>query len=110
VLGVSDFVGGVTTRRVAMLWVLLISPTVGLLIMVRPALLRGRPDFDVTAAAAVGGGLAGLIGIAALYRAIGLGVASLAEIGAATGTALPVMVGLLRGEPTSLPQEARCPG
>jgi drug/metabolite transporter (DMT)-like permease len=98
--GVSDFLGGITSRRLPLLWVLLLTQLVGLLIVVPFALTRGAPPFDSGAvAAAMLGSLAGLIGIAGLYRAIALGVASIAAPISATGAVLPVAFGLVRGEP-----------
>src|SRR5262249_27834335 len=52
-----------------------------------------------------GGSFTGLIGIAALYRAIALGVASIAAPISGTGAVLPVVFGLVRGEPAALAQE-----
>ena len=54
---------------------------------------------------AIGGSLAGLVGIAALYRAIAIGVVSIAAPISATGAVIPVAVGALRGETTSGWQE-----
>src|SRR5690242_6811088 len=97
--GVSDFLGGVTSRRLPLLWVLLFTQVVGLAIGLPIALLRSRPDLDEpTVLSAVSGSLAGLVGIASLYRAIALGVGSIAAPISATGAALPVTFGLLRGE------------
>jgi drug/metabolite transporter (DMT)-like permease len=104
--GVSDFLGGVTSRRLPLLWVLLATQLVGLAVVLPIAALRTGPEFDTpTLIAAIGGSLAGLVGIAALYRAIALGVASIAAPISATGAALPVVFGLLRGEPTTLLQQ-----
>jgi drug/metabolite transporter (DMT)-like permease len=67
---------------------------------------RGAPPFDSHAVlAAVFGSLSGLIGIAGLYRAIALGVGSIAAPISATGAALPVVFGLARGEPATTLQE-----
>lgn len=104
--GVSDFLGGVTARRLPLLWVLFATQLVGLAIVLPIAALHSAPEFDTrTLLAAIGGSLFGLIGIAALYRAIALGVGSIAAPISATGAALPVAFGLLRGEPTTLWQE-----
>src|SRR5690242_2952545 len=93
--GISDFVGGVTSRRLALEWVLLATQLVGLVIVLPFALARGAPGFDaLTVVYAVGGSLAGLVGIAALYRAIALGVASIAAPISGTGAVLPVALGL----------------
>lgn len=105
--GISDFLGGLTSRRLSILAVLLISQSVGL-VMVAPAVLSSNqaPIQGPASLAAIGGSIAGLIGIAALYRAIAVGVASIAAPISATGAAIPVAVGLLRGEPTTAGQEA----
>jgi drug/metabolite transporter (DMT)-like permease len=104
--GVSDFVGGVTSKRLAIVWVLLSTQLVGLLIVLPFALARGVPPLDTAAVVfAIGGSLSGLVGIAALYRAIALGVASIAAPISGTGAVLPVLFGLARGEPATLLQE-----
>ena len=106
VWGIGDFLGGVTSRRVALLWVLVFNQVVGLLLVAPLALLHQGPALDQAAIlAAMAGSLSGLVGIAGLYRAIALGVASLAAPISATGATLPVIWGLLRGEPVSLVQE-----
>jgi drug/metabolite transporter (DMT)-like permease len=104
--GVSDFLGGVTSRRLPLLWVLFSTQFVGFAVAAPFALARGAPPLDATAVlAAVLGSLSGLIGIAGLYRAIALGVGSIAAPISATGAALPVLFGLARGEPTTALQE-----
>jgi uncharacterized membrane protein len=104
--GVGDFLGGVTSRRLALLWVLLSTQLVGLALTLPFAVVRGTPNFDNQAIlAAMAGSLCGLVGIAALYRAIALGVASIAAPISATGAVLPVAFGLARGEPTTTLQE-----
>jgi drug/metabolite transporter (DMT)-like permease len=96
---VGDFLGGFTSRRLPLLWVLFFTQLVGLVVVLPFAVARGAPPFDNAAvAAAMLGSLSGLIGIAALYRAIALGVASVAAPISATGAVLPVAFGLLRGE------------
>ena len=104
--GVSDFVGGVTSKRLAIVWVLLSTQLVGLVIVLPFAVARGAPHFDTAAVLfAIGGSLSGLVGIAALYRAIALGVASIAAPISGTGAVLPVLFGLARGEPATVLQE-----
>jgi len=103
--GISDFVGGVTSKRLPLIWVLFCTQAVGLAVVVPFAALRGVPAFDSASVLfAIGGSLSGLIGIAALYRAIALGVASIAAPISGTGAILPVAFGVARGEPTRLPQ------
>jgi drug/metabolite transporter (DMT)-like permease len=100
--GVSDFLGGVTSRRLPLLVVLLFTQCFGFVIVAPFAAVRGSPGFDTPAVlAAMAGSVSGLIGIAGLYRAIALGVASIAAPISATGAVLPVVFGLLRGEPTT---------
>lgn len=97
--GVSDFLGGFLSRRVALVTVLLITQAVGLGLMLPLAMLHATPDLDVaTVGFAVAGSVSGLIGIAALYRGMGVGAVSIVAPISATGAALPVLFGLLRGE------------
>jgi drug/metabolite transporter (DMT)-like permease len=104
--GVSDFVGGVTSRRLPLLWVLLFTQFVGFAVVMPFALAHGAPPFDRNAVlAAALGSLSGLVGIAGLYRAIALGVGTVAAPISATGAALPVAFGRVRGEPTTTLQE-----
>ena len=104
--GISDFLGGLTSRRLSLLSVLLISQSVGLVMVVPAVLMSDQAPVDGPARlSAIGGSVAGLIGIAALYRAIAVGVASIAAPISATGAAIPVAVGVLRGETTSVWQE-----
>ena len=104
--GLSDFLGGVTSRKLPLLWVLLFTQVVGLAVALPIALLHAKPQFDAAMVlAAMAASLAGLVGIAGLYRAIALGVGSLAAPISATGAALPVVLGLVRGEPTTTLQE-----
>jgi drug/metabolite transporter (DMT)-like permease len=97
--GVSDFLGGLNSRRVALTAVLLITQAVGLGLMVPLALLHAAPDLDLpTVGFAAAGSVSGLIGIAALYRGMSVGAVSIVAPISATGAALPVVFGLLRGE------------
>ena len=100
--GVSDFLGGLTSRRLSLLSVLLVSQSVGLVMVVPAVLLSNQAPVDGPARlSAIAGSLAGLIGIAALYRAIAVGVVSIAAPISATGAVIPVAVGMLRGETAS---------
>ena len=104
--GFSDFLGGLTSRRLSLLSVLLISQSVGLVMVVPAVLMSDQAPVDGPARlSAIGGSLAGLVGIAALYRAIAIGVVSIAAPISATGAVIPVAVGALRGETTSGWQE-----
>src|SRR5919199_3507729 len=104
--GISDFLGGLASRKLSLLWVLLLSQAVGLVMVAPAALLSGQPPVEGAArVTAIGGSIAGLVGIAAFYRAIAIGVASIAAPISASGAAIPVAIGFLRGDPTSLGQQ-----
>jgi drug/metabolite transporter (DMT)-like permease len=97
--GVSDFLGGLNSRRVALTAVLLITQVVGLALMLPVAILHAAPLLDAPGVAfAVAGSVAGLVGIAALYRGMAVGSVSIVAPISATGAAAPVLFGVLRGE------------
>jgi drug/metabolite transporter (DMT)-like permease len=97
--GVADFLGGLNSRHLSLATVLLVSQTVGLLLLLPLAAAHGWPLLDgPTAAFAVAGSVSGLIGIAALYRGMAVGSISIVAPISATGAALPILFGLLRGE------------
>jgi drug/metabolite transporter (DMT)-like permease len=97
--GVADFLGGFNSRKVAVATVLLISQSVGLAMMLPLAALRGAPLLDGPAAMfAVAGSASGLVGVACLYRGMAVGAVSIVAPISATGAAVPVVFGLLRGE------------
>ena len=97
--GVSDFLGGLNSRSLAVASVLLVSQTVGLGLLLPLALVHGWPAFDgASYGYAVAGSAAGLIGIAAMYRGMAVGTVSVVAPISATGAALPVIFGLVRGE------------
>jgi drug/metabolite transporter (DMT)-like permease len=97
--GVSDFLGGLNSRRMAQSAVLLVSQTVGLAMLLPIAIVHGPPQLDEQSIAfAVAGSAAGLVGIAALYRGMAIGSISIVAPISATGAVLPVLFGLLRGE------------
>jgi drug/metabolite transporter (DMT)-like permease len=97
--GVSDFLGGFMSRRVSQTVVLLVSQTVGMALLLPLAVLHGPPQLDlVSLASAIGGSVSGLVGIAAMYRGMAVGSMSIVAPISATGAAIPVLVGLLRGE------------
>jgi len=97
--GVSDFLGGLNSRSLAVASVLLVSQTVGLGLLLPLALVHGWPAFnEASYGFAAAGSAAGLIGIAAMYRGMAVGAVSIVAPISATGAALPVIFGLLRGE------------
>ncbi len=97
--GLSDFVGGLQSRRHPVVAVLVLSQgfALGLLAI---AALAGAPtghDAEATAYAAVSGAV-GICALAAFYRALSIGTMSVVAPISATGTAIPVIVGLASGE------------
>ena len=88
--GVSDFMGGQFTRRLALAPVLLISQAVGFGLLLVLASLGGPFTLDApTVGFAVAASVGGLIGIAALYRGMAVGTVSIVAPISATGAALP---------------------
>jgi drug/metabolite transporter (DMT)-like permease len=97
--GLADFMGGLQSRRHALLAVLVLSQGLAFAILVI-AVLAGAPtehDAAATAWAAGVGGL-GLLGLVAFYRALAIGTMSVVAPISATGVSIPVLVGLASGE------------
>ena len=97
--GLSDFLGGFQSRRVALLAVLVLSQGLAFLIIL-VAVLAGAPTEHDTAATlwAAGVGGLGLLGLVAFYRALAIGTMSVVAPISATGVAIPVFVGVVSGE------------
>jgi drug/metabolite transporter (DMT)-like permease len=97
--GVSDFLGGLQSRRIPVLTVLAVSQPVGLLIALAlvPALGADPLSADKLTLAAVGGA-AGMGALAAFYAALAMGTMSVVAPIAAMGVVVPVAYGLALGE------------
>ncbi len=96
--GTADFLGGLSTKRLSIFTVSLISQAVGLVFAAGLVLLDpGLPDAR-TIAFGLGAGVLGSIGLAALYSGLALGpMGVVAPLAAMSGT-VPLAVGLLRGD------------
>jgi drug/metabolite transporter (DMT)-like permease len=97
--GLADFGGGLQSRRYPVVVVLFVSQAVGLAGIAAVVALRGEPApplADLWPAAA--GGIGGLLALAAFYRALAIGTMSIVAPISATGSAVPVIVGLATGE------------
>ena len=98
VWGVGDFMGGVASRRSTAEQTLVISVPAGLLCIIPLAALVGGS----VGASVLPGMLAGVfggVGILMLYAALALGpMGVVSPVSAVLGAAIPVMVGLVRGE------------
>jgi drug/metabolite transporter (DMT)-like permease len=96
--GASDFLAGLKTRRLALLWVLFISQATGLVLVGCAALVSGMPlPGGHSALLAAGAGVAELIGFAALYKALAVGPMSVVAPISAMAALLPIMVGVAAG-------------
>ncbi|HEV7852767.1 MAG TPA: DMT family transporter [Mycobacterium sp.] len=97
--GVSDFVGGIASRRVAALRVVLVSYPVALVLLLVLALIVGG---DVSHGAMFWGGLCGVsqaFGVWWFYAALGAGpISVVSPLTAILVAAIPVGVGLASGE------------
>ena len=99
--GISDFFGGLTSRRLALAAVLLVSQVVGAVLLLTVATLHSPLPLEPSLAFAAAGSILGLIGITGLYRGMAVGSISIVAPISATGAVIPVLFGLLRGERAS---------
>lgn len=96
--GVGDFVGGLASRRSAPLQVLVVTTPAGLLLVLPFALLLGG-DAAGSVVPGLAAGCFGSIGILLLYAALSIGpMGVVSPVSAVLGAAIPVVVGLARGE------------
>jgi drug/metabolite transporter (DMT)-like permease len=96
---VSDFIGGLQSRRMPVLTVMLVSQPIGLLLVVALALAAGGevpPEGPMIAA--VGGGVAGAFALGCFYAAMAAGPMSIVAPISSLGAVVPIAVGLARGE------------
>jgi drug/metabolite transporter (DMT)-like permease len=97
--GVSDFLGGLTSRRLPVLGVLAVSQPAGLvLIAVMIAIFGADPISADKFAIAALAGAASLGGLWAFYAAMAMGTVSVVAPIASLGVVVPVAVGLGRGD------------
>lgn len=97
--GVSDFLGGLTSRRLPVLGVLAVSQPAGLLLIAALiAVIGADPISADKLAIAYLAGVASLGGLAAFYAAMALGTVSVVAPIAALGVVVPVAFGLIQGE------------
>lgn len=97
--GTSDFLGGLRSRQMSALTVLLVSQPVGLVLALVVAVTVGGDALSARdAAIAAGAGIAVVLALGAFYRAMALGaVTPVATIGA-LGVLVPVVAGLVQGD------------
>jgi drug/metabolite transporter (DMT)-like permease len=102
---VADFLGGLKSRDVAVLAVLLVQSAVGLaltavIVGARAEPMPGSEEMLLAGASA----FAGIAGLAAFYRAMAVGTMSVVAPISATAAAIPVTVGIATGDRLSAVQ------
>jgi drug/metabolite transporter (DMT)-like permease len=103
--GIADFGGGIGTRRVQIIWVLVASQLAGLVLVATVALAtQPQPPSASEVAWGVFGGAMGAVGLGAFYRALAIGSMGIVGPISATGAIMPVAYGLARGEHPSVLQ------
>jgi uncharacterized membrane protein len=103
--GVGDFLGGFASRRIAVLTVLAVSQTIGLVGIALWVWAADDPFpgmFELAPAA--GAGVAGLIGLGALYRGLAVGAMGIVAPISAVSPLVPLSVDAARGMVPSAPQ------
>ncbi len=96
--GTGDFLGGLASRRLAVLVVLFWSQLLGLLGLVVWVLASdtGRPG-ATHALLASGAGIAGVVGLGCLYRGMAIGAMGIVAPISATSPVVPLLVDVARG-------------
>jgi len=97
--GVADFLGGLKSRQLNVVAVLVISQAAGALLvgLIVAARGQGPPELHFLLYGVLGG-VAGLVGLAAFYRGMAVGAMAVVAPISATGAAIPVAVGLSTGD------------
>ena len=103
----SDFLGGLMTRRMAVLVVICVSQTAGLAVIAATVAIVGEsaPDAAFVPYAALAG-LAGVCGLSAFYRALAVGKMSVVAPISSMAVLVPVVVGIATGDRPSSIQAA----
>ncbi|TGA95275.1 DMT family transporter [Streptomyces sp. MZ04] len=97
--GASDFLGGLKSRSLPLISVLLISQTTALALLMAMVAAKGTPLPDVSSLGqAAVAGLAETAGVAALYRGLAVGRMGIVAPVAATAPVVPLVAGVVTGE------------
>jgi drug/metabolite transporter (DMT)-like permease len=103
--GVGDFLGGLAARRIPVVTVLAVSQAVGLAGVLVWVFLSGDAFPGVSALLpAAAGGVAALVGLAALYRGFAIGAMGIVAPISAAAPVVPLAVDAARGEVPSVLQ------
>jgi drug/metabolite transporter (DMT)-like permease len=105
--GVGDFLAGLRSRKLQVLTVLVVSQAAGLTALGALVAVRGEgpPAARYLLYAALAG-IAGAVGLAALYRGLAVGSMGVVAPISATAAVIPVVAGLVTGERPSAAQGA----
>ena len=105
--GVSDFLGGLTSRRLTLATVMAVTTPLGLVVIGIVVAVRWQAPPNATFALwAALTGVLGAAGISSLYRGLEVGRMGVVAPISATAPLIPVTVGLARGERPSVLQGA----
>lgn len=105
--GLGDFLAGLRTRRLPVVTVLVVSQAAGLTTIALVVALRGAgpPDGRYLIFGALAG-VAGAVGLAALYRGLAVGPMSIVAPISGTAAVVPVVAGVVTGERPGAAQAA----
>jgi drug/metabolite transporter (DMT)-like permease len=96
--GIGDFCGGLASRRLAVLTVLVVSQAIGLAGVALWVAIAGDPFPGVPALLpAAGAGVAGVVGLAALYRGLSVGAMGIVAPISAASPLVPLAVDAVHG-------------
>jgi drug/metabolite transporter (DMT)-like permease len=104
--GVGDYLGGIASRRNALVTVILAGQVAGLAALIAVGAVRGIDISTGGAIAGVGAGLLSAIAITTFYRAMTIGSMSIAAPVLSTSAAVPVLISLAGGDLPSALQSA----
>src|SRR2546430_15184115 len=105
--GGSDFLGGLRSRSFSVLVVQAVALVAGFVVVVPVLAVRGEgPPGALSLLYGFLAGIAGAIGLAAFYRGLAIGAMGIVGPISATAPAIPVAIGLARGERPSSVQLA----
>ena len=101
--GISDFTGGLLSRRLSTLVVLLTIELSGLVVLLAVLAATGAsPPQGIDLLFALAAGAAGILGLGVFYRALAIGTMSIVAPISATGAIIPVVVGVASGDTLTL--------
>jgi drug/metabolite transporter (DMT)-like permease len=105
--GTADFFGGVLSRRMPAVVVVLLTQTLALALLLGVVTVSGSWSWSPTQAWwGIGAGVVGPVALIAFYRGLATGRMGVVSPIAATGVAVPVLVGLAQGDRPSTVQVA----